>query len=98
MPLWPDSFGGTMGTFCPSRAAEFTEAPEDGCGNAKSDAWPGGGEPCPPPPFPEIGLGPAAGSLDRAFFPDAVLARFRHREDGDEEHHCRNDDRVREGP
>src|SRR5262245_15483006 len=69
-----------------------------GCGNAGRDAWRGGGEPGSPPPFSGNRLGPAAGSLDRAFFPDAVLARFRHREDGDEEHDRRNDDGVREGP
>src|SRR5689334_7361704 len=31
-----------------------------------------------------------AGGLDRPFLPDAVLARFRHHEDRDQEHHRRH--------
>src|SRR5262249_1178316 len=36
--------------------------------------------------------------LDRPFLPDAVLARLRHREDGDQEHDRGNRDGIDQGP
>jgi len=83
MPFGPVSFGGTVGTFCPPVAACYRRGLGVGCGDAGSGAR-GGGEPGPTAPC--YRLRAAAGSLDRPFLPDAVLARLRHHEDGDEEH------------
>src|SRR6266850_6318116 len=94
MPFGPVSFGGTVGTFCPPVAACYRKG-LGGAAGMRGTAREGAVSPGPPPPC--YRLRAAAGSLDRPFLPDAVLARLRHHEDGDEEHDGGHHDGIDQG-